>query len=193
MKVLKNVLFVYALALAFALPAAFAVEEGGAGGAAAPEAAGAPKEGPDSREYREKNAKIIGLEAQITDLNSQIEKLVEHKRREKNSEKVREMMGELVTLSNDRNKAVAEHRELKKYLIYRYPNLGKTLHQKYGVHEEASVEQLEKSHGLDELLTETKNLIDKKYAPLIKDLPGVQAEKLEKAKDNVGKSLRLVE
>ncbi|NCN95210.1 MAG: hypothetical protein GW917_00640 [Bdellovibrionales bacterium] len=190
MKVLKKVLVVHALALTFGLPAAFASEDGAA---AAPEASGASKEGPDSREYREKNAKIIGLEAQIADLNSQIEKLVERKRREKNSEKVREMMGELVTLSNDRNKAVVEHRELKKYLIYRYPNLGKALHQKYGVHQEASVEQLEKSHGLDELLTETKNLIDKKYAPLLKDLPGVQAEKLEKAKDNVGKSLRLVE
>lgn len=169
--------------------------EEGAGAAAPAEAgaeAGAPKAGPEVREYREKNAKLLGLEAQIADLNSQLEKLVEHKRREKNPETVRELMGELVTLSEDRNKAVLDHRELKKYLIYRFPNLGKALHQKYGVHEEASVEQLEKSHGLDELLTETKLLIDRKYAPLLKNLPGVQAEKMEKEKDSIGKSLRLV-
>ncbi|HAG91523.1 MAG TPA: hypothetical protein DCL41_06610 [Bdellovibrionales bacterium] len=167
--------------------------EAGGGEGEAKESGAAKEEVLQDREYREKNAKLLGLEARIADLNTQLEKLVEHKRREKSSEKVRVMMDELVTLAKDRNAAIKEHRELKKYLIYRFPNMGKVFHQKYGVHEEASVEQLEKAHGLDEMLTETKLLIEQKYRPILKDRPDVKAEKIEKEKDEVGKSLRLVQ
>lgn len=144
----------------------------------------------EDREYREKSNKLLGLEAKLKDMNEALSVLVEKKRREKNPDKVREMMEELVRLSKERNKVVLEHRELKKYLLYRFPNLGKDIHRRYGVHEEASPEQLEKARGLEELLTETKDLIDQKYAPIIGDLPGEEEKSLPKKESD--EPLRLV-
>lgn len=126
----------------------------------------------ESREYREKSAKLSGLEVKIKDLNSLLAQLVELKKREKDPEKVRQIMNELVTNTKERNKAAAEHRRLKSHLLYRFPNLGEVIHQKYGIHEDASVEQLEKAQGLNELLDETKSLIQTKYAPILKETEG---------------------
>lgn len=160
-----------------------------AGGGEAPSSGGASSSLED-REYKEKSNKLLGLEAKLKDMNESLSVLVEKKRREKDPDKVREMMSELVRLSKDRNKVVVEYRELKKYLIYRFPNLGKDIQRRYGVHEEASPEQLEKARGLEELLSETKDLIDQKYAPIIGDLP--DEEKNAAPKKESDQPLRLV-
>ena len=131
-------------------------------------AAGAESALLEDKDYKEKSLKLLGLEARLKDMNDQLLQMIELKKREKDSDKSRELMKELVTKTAERNKAVTEHRQLKSFLLYRYPNLGELIHKKYGTHEEATIEQLEKARGLDELLTETKALIDKKYAPFTK-------------------------
>src|SRR5688572_4855988 len=111
---------------------------GGGGEAAAP----AAETSKEDREYREKSAKLSGLETKIIDLNAQLAKLIENKRKEKDSEKARPMMDELVKLTKERNTAVIDHLRLKNELLYRFPNMGESIRQKYGTHEEASVDQL---------------------------------------------------
>ncbi len=123
----------------------------------------------DQREYREKSLKLLGLEAKIKDLDSQLTGIVELKKKEKSPEKVRALMDDLVLKTKERNQMAADHRSLKKELLYRFPNLGEAIHRKYGVHEETSIEQLEKSGSLNELLDESKELIQTKYAPILKD------------------------
>lgn len=137
------------------------------GGGEAPKAAdsGSSKE---DREFREKSAKLAGLEVKILEMDKGIAELIEKKRRSKDPE-TRMIMNELVTLTEQRNKSVKEHRQLKDYLLYRFPNLGETVANRYGVHEEMSVEQHERSSGLDLMLTELKQVIEQKYHPILKD------------------------
>src|SRR5690606_19335341 len=96
--------------------------------------------GSEDRDFKEKSLKLSGLEARILDMNNQLTLMIELKKREKDSEKSRELMKELVSQTKERNKAVSEHRQLKKHLLYRYPNMRDVIHKKYGVHEEASIE-----------------------------------------------------
>lgn len=148
--------------------------------------------GSETREYREKSAKLAGLEAKIKDLDTELAQLVELKKREKKPERVRQMMDDLVVKTKERNTLAAEHRRLKSHLLYRFPNLGATIHRKYGTHEEASVEQLEKARGLADLLDETKILIQKKYAPILKETKESEDEVLPLPQEPEKKPLRLV-
>lgn len=167
-------------------PLIFAADGGGA------EASEGNLPGSESREYREKSAKLAGLEAKIKDLDAELARLVELKKREKDPDKVRQMMDDLVLKTKERNKTAAEHRKLKSHLLYRFPNLGESIHQKYGTHEEASVEQLEKAQGLAELLDETKLLIEKKYAPILSETKDKDVEPSPAPQSPKKKTLKLV-
>lgn len=162
---MSRALFVLVCCLIFI--GGFVARASGGGGEAESAPAAKDMSSKDQREYREKSVKLQGLEARVEDLNTQLSHLVELKKREKNPEKVREQMDELVKLTQERNKLAAEHRVLKQELIYKFPNLGESIHRQYGTHEATSVDQLEKAGGLQQLLDETKALIERKYAPVL--------------------------
>jgi hypothetical protein len=169
-------------------PLAGANEEGGEGGAAK---SSAEEVSPEEREFTEKTAKLSGLEAKIEELDKALDSLIAEKKHEKNPEKMRLLLKDLVSKTRERNAAVDEHRQLKSYLLYRFPGKGKVIQGKYRDHEKASVDTLEKAGGLKELLRETKTLIDEKYRSFDPKTPEAEEAPVEPEKKKE-KTLKLV-
>lgn len=186
--------FVFVIPLIYMFSGSVTWASGGGEGAEAPKAVEAAGQtgSKEDREFREKSAKLAGLEVKILEMDKGIAELIEKKRRSKDPE-TRAIMNELVTLSDQRNKSVKEHRQLRDYLLYRFPNLGETVTNRYGVHVEMSVDQHEKSSGLDLMLTELKEVIQQKYRPMLKDdSKKVEQEEPSSPASSKEKPLRLV-
>jgi hypothetical protein len=135
---------------------AFAEEEGG-------KAAG-PVVPKDQREYTEKTARLTSLNTRIEEAEKLFQELVERKAVEKNQEEKERIIKQMVEATKDRNKAAEEYMRVKSDLTLRYPGQGEHLDRSYQTQNKKSVQELEGAAGLDELLTRTKKIIEKKYA-----------------------------
>jgi hypothetical protein len=119
------------------------------------------------REYQEKAARFNFLEGRISGLEKEVMHLAIKKNAEKDPKVQKEIMDQMVALVEDRNKAAEQYNSLKTDLAYRFPSQGEALDRSYRTQSKKSVEEIEGSIGLDELLTRTKKMVDKKYAPFI--------------------------
>ncbi len=151
-----------ALLIFCALSAGRAEEKEPEGGEGKKEAVGPqPKE---QREFAEKNQKINSLSSRIEESEKQFKELVERKAHEKNAAEKERIIKQMNEVTADRNKAVTEYNKLKTDITLRYPNQGERLDRRYLTQPKKSVEELEGTAGLDELLTRTKKVIEKKFA-----------------------------
>lgn len=123
-----------------------------------------PKE---QKEFVEKSGKLNTLINRITDAEAKFAELVHHKEAASTSAAKQEIIKEMVEVTNQRNKDVEAYNSLKSDLALRYPNQGEKLDRQYRTQTKRSVEELEGGAGLDEMLTSTKKLIEKKYAPFL--------------------------
>lgn len=138
-------------------------EEGKAEGEGKKDAAGPlPK---DQREFGEKTQRLNSLSTRIEEAEKQFQELVGRKAHEKNADEKQRIIKQMNEVTADRNKAADEYNKVKSDLNLRYPNQGTHLDRRYQTQSKKSVEELEGAAGLDELLTRTKKIIDKKFAP----------------------------
>jgi hypothetical protein len=151
-----SLIFLCALSLAHAEEEK---KEGGESGKAAPEM---PKE---EREFTEKQGKLNVLQNHIEEADKRFQELVREKAEAKSAEEKQVVIKEMVELTNQRNKDAAAFNKLKTDLTYRYPNQGEHLERRYQTQTKRTVEEMEGAAGLDEMLTRTKKLVDRKYAP----------------------------
>lgn len=133
---------------------------------------GAAAAGPlpkDQKEYIEKNSKLNTLSNKITESEKQFKELVRLKNEAKSTVAKQTIIHEMVALSNQRNKDVDAYNKLKSELALRYPNQGTHLNRRYQTQQKRSVEELEGVAGLDELLSRTKKVVEKKFAPFMEE------------------------
>lgn len=156
------------LSLIFICAFAFAIEE-----KAPPSPATAGGSGPiaplpkDQKEYIEKTSRLNTLTNRIVEHEKRFVEVVHWKAAAKDAAEKKRWINELNHVAAERNKDVEAFNRIQMDVKLRYPNQGVALDRHYGVRQKKSVEELEGVAGLDELLTRTKKIIDKKYAPLL--------------------------
>lgn len=151
------------MTLAMASGAPAEGEEGKAEGGGKRDTAGPfPKE---QREFAEKTQRLNSLSTRIEEAERQFQELVGRKAHEKNAAEKQRIIKQMNEVTADRNKAAGEYNTVKSELNLRYPNQGAHLDRRYQTQSKKSVEELEGAAGLDDLLTRTKKMIDKKFAP----------------------------
>lgn len=123
----------------------------------------------DQREFYEKSGRLTSLTNKIADLEKQFQELVRKKAAAPNSEAKQAIIKEMVELSEQRNKDVETYNRLKADLTYRYPAQGEQLNRRYGTQTKRTVEEMEGAVGLDELLTRTKKVAERKFAPFLEE------------------------
>lgn len=121
----------------------------------------------DQREYVDKTAKLNTLTNRIIEQEKRFLAAVHAKSVAKTPAEKKRLIEELTAVAADRNRDVESYNRIRMDVKLRYPNQGVALDRRYNTHQKKSVEELEGVAGLDELLTLTKKIIDKKYAPLL--------------------------
>jgi len=155
---------------------AHAEEEGGGEGKSA--TAPIPKE---QKEFYEKTQRLNSLSTRIEEAEKQFLELVSRKSTEKDPSEKERIIKQMNEVSKDRNKSAEEYNQVKSELELRYPDQGEHLNRRYQTQTKKSVEELEGAAGLDELLTRTKKVIERKFAPFT-DAEEEKEKKQAKAK-----------
>lgn len=135
-------------------------------GAATPAEEGAPPPitSKDQREFSEKSQRLQTLAARIEESDKQFKELVQTKAHEKNPQVLEGILKQMNVVVKERNKSAEEFNRLKSEIAQRYPSQGLPTKRRYETQAKKSVEELEGAAGLDELLTRTKKIIEKKFA-----------------------------
>lgn len=119
----------------------------------------------DEREYVEKTSKLTTLTNRIAEHDKQFQELVRRKAAASDEIQKQDIIKAMNELVKQRNKDVDQHTKLKSEVLLRYPNQGAHLNRRYETQSKRSIEELEGVVGLDEQLTQTKKIVEKKYAP----------------------------
>lgn len=119
----------------------------------------------EQKEFFEKTQRLNSLTTRLEEAEKQFGELVRRKSTEKNNEEKAHIIKQMNEVTKDRNKAVDEYNKVKSELTLRYPNQGEHLNRRYLTQTKKTVEELEGAAGLDELLTRTKKIVEKKFAP----------------------------
>lgn len=118
----------------------------------------------DQREFNEKTQRLNSLGTRIEESDKQFKELVQHKQHEKDQKEIERIIKQMNEVVKDRNKSAEEYNRLKSEIAQRYPNQGLPVNRRYETQGKKTVEEMEGAAGLDELLTRTKKIIDKKFA-----------------------------
>lgn len=118
----------------------------------------------DEKEFYEKTSRLNSLTTRIVESEKQFQELVRWKAGEKDPAEKQRIIKQMVEVTKDRNKSADEFMKVKSELDLRYPNKGAHLNRRYQTQTKKSLEEMEGSAGLDELLTRTKKIVEKKFA-----------------------------
>lgn len=131
------------------------------------------------REYQEKTQRLQFLKGGLATDEKELAELTKKKDEERDPAQQRVLMEEMLKVSKSRDRRVREIQALKSDLELRFPGEGGARSRLYrtGERRKDKREPIESASGLDELLTRTKRLIDRKYAPFNPE----QAAELEPA------------
>jgi hypothetical protein len=113
----------------------------------------------------------------LAEYEKQFNELVHRKNEAKTAPEKQAVIHEMVELADQRNKDVDQYNKLKSELELRYPNQGEHLNRRYQTQTKRTVEEMEGVAGLDELLTRTKKVVEKKFAPFMVDEPKPESKK----------------
>ncbi|MBX3020317.1 MAG: hypothetical protein KF799_01465 [Bdellovibrionales bacterium] len=134
------------------------------------ESAAATEEVPkDQKEFTDKTAKLTTLGNRIEEAEKRFQELVREKAAAKSPEAKQVLIKEMVEITNQRNKDADEFNKIKSDLTYRYPYQGEKLNRRYQTQSSRSLEEMEAAGGLDELLTRTKKVVERKFAPFMEE------------------------
>ena len=145
-------------------PARAGEEEGGA-------KAEGPAEPKEQREYTEKRNRVTALAGKIEESEKAYQALVEEEGATIDTGTKRGIIREMIKISDQKAKDLEQYRALKSELTLRYPGEGEPPRPRgeaaEGEKKKTSVESIasEAAQSLDEVLTQTKKLIDQKFAP----------------------------
>ena len=145
----------------------------------------------EQKEFFEKTQRLNSLNTRIEEAGKQFNELVRRKSSEKNNEEKAHIIKQMNEAIKDRDKSVDEYMKVKSDLTLRYPNQGEHLNRRYLTQTKKSVEELEGAAGLDELLTRTKKIVEKKFAPLAPENDAKLKPKANLAQPEGEKSKRL--
>ncbi len=123
----------------------------------------------DTKEFIEKSGRLTSLTNRIEEQKRKFSEVVNHKALAKTPAEKQVHIKELITITNEMNKDIEAYNRIKMDLKLRYPNQGEQLERRYQTQSKRTVEEMEGAAGLDELLTRTKKVIDKKYAPFLEE------------------------
>jgi hypothetical protein len=137
----------------------------------------------DQKEYIDKTGKLSTLTNRIAEHEKQFQEIVHHKAAAKTQADKMHYIGELNRIAKERNKDVEAFNRIKMDVQLRYPNQGVALERRYSIHQKKSVEELEGTAGLDEMLTRIKKVIDQKFAQFL-----IEEEQRNKAQPSVVKA-----
>ncbi|MGE4130945.1 MAG: hypothetical protein AB7F86_04870 [Bdellovibrionales bacterium] len=137
-------------------------EEHGGGGEGEGNAAGKELT-KDQKDYIEKSGRLNSLANRIVEHNKHFNEVVHKKAAAHSAEEKQQYISVLNQISKDRDKDVETFNRLKQELKLRYPDKGEVLERRYHTQTKKSAEEMESVAGLDELLTRTKKILDKKY------------------------------
>lgn len=158
-------LSILVLSFSFTILAGASGGGGGEGEEKKKEGEGAASVSKEQKEFFDKSAKLTALTNRIADQEKQFHELVRKKNETKSTTEKQQIIRQMVELTTARNKDVDSYNKVKSDLAYRYPNQGEALQRRYQTQSKRSVEELEGVAGLDELLTRTKKVVEKKFAP----------------------------
>lgn len=133
-------------------------------------------------EFSRKKSKKLGLEVQIQDSNKTLEGLIKTKNLTKDPDQRLKLVEEMKKVHSDNQKAIQSYNKLVKELKYRFPEKGDHSERKYLPMRSRSLEQIEREMGLDAVLSEAKDRVDRKYAPIVEESKRKERER-KKAKN----------
>jgi len=148
--------------LSFSAAKSFAESGGGGHGGGGSETPALPK---DQREFEDKTSKLNYMSSLIEEAAKDFQHLVHEKNQAKTADEKQAIIRQMNELVDRRNKNIETYNKVRMELTLRYPNKGERLNRHYQPKAQKTVEELEASGGLDEMLTVTKRQIEKKYAP----------------------------
>lgn len=170
----------------------WAEEHGGGGGGEGEGAAKGSTVSKDQKEYIEKTARLTSLSNRIEEHHKHFTEAVHNKDEAKDPAEKQRWIKAMNEINKDLNKDIEAYNRVKADLKLRYPNQGEQLERRYGTHEMKSVEELEGTAGLDELLNRTKKMINRKYETLNpKGAEGRPAAAVQTEEEEKPKKLRL--
>ncbi len=119
--------------------------------------------------YNKKEARMNTLRSRIDEANRSFNELVERKNKSHDRAEQQSIAEDLVRIEKERKEWMRELTEISQELSYKHPSKGRPIDKKFTQDPARKVapKQDAQDAGLDERLTETKRLVDKKYAPLI--------------------------
>ncbi len=120
-----------------------------------------PKE---EKEFYDKTSRLNSLATRISEAEKQFQELVRWKATEKDPAEKQRIIKQMVEVTKERNKSAEEFMKVKSEIELRYPNKGAHLNRRYQTQTKKSLEEMEGAAGLDELLTRTKKIVEKKFA-----------------------------
>lgn len=132
-------------------------EHGGSG-----DGHGSPEQ-KSSKELMELEKQISTTAAKITAKNSSVTELIKQKQHETNPEKLAETIKLLQQEHRELNALIKEHSTQVGILQYRYPERGISLQRKYKRFNAKSLEEMEKSLGLEGHLKRSRDKINRVY------------------------------
>lgn len=149
-----------------------------------------PKE---QKEFYEKSQRLTTLSTRIEEAEKTFNGLVHHKATEKNPAEIQNILKQMNEVTAERNKNAEEYNKVKSELALRYPNQGESLNRQYQTQSKKSVEEMEGAAGLDELLTRTKKVVERKYAPFAdpNEVPSHSKSQAAKPHEEQKKRLKL--
>ena len=152
-------------------------------------AAPLPKE---QKEFYDKSSKLTTLTNRIAEHEKQFQELVRKKNETSSTTEKQDIIRQMVELTTTRNKDVDSYNKVRSELTYRYPTQGEALQRRYQTQNKRSVEELESVAGLDELLTRTKKVVEKKFAPFKPEEDEAKVKsKIAQPQEEAPKRLRL--
>ncbi|MGZ3722813.1 MAG: hypothetical protein ACXVA9_07795 [Bdellovibrionales bacterium] len=146
----------------------------------------------DQKEFLDKTQRLNSLGTRIEEAEKQFNELVNRKATEKSADEKERIIKQMNEVTKDRNKSADEYNKVKSDLSLRFPNQGQQLNRRYQTQTKKSVEELEGAAGLDELLTHTKKIVEKKFAPFAPPVDEKKPKpKIAQPEDERPKKLRL--
>lgn len=143
---------------------AFASEEPPKEEETKPEAAApAPQDQKAVKELMELEKQVTTTGAKITAKDASVKDLIRQKQLEKDPQKLTEIIKLLQQEHKDLNALIKEHATQLGVLQYRYPERGVSLQRKYKRFNSKSLEEMEKSIGLEGHLSRSREKVRKVY------------------------------
>lgn len=117
-------------------------------------------------------ARVQTLEAKVKSAEDEIQKLIVEKQHTKDTQKVNEIIKQMLTLHRELQKNAKEYDQQRALLKYRYPEKGQSEEREYERHEVKSLEDMESQMSLTSSVKRTLKKVRSQYGTAEASDPG---------------------